>query len=187
MSISDFLKRLMLAGALSIGNGKASIMGRYNIVIVSLSSFVDLHHKLSEILGEEKLYEILKEVAFAGIKEAFSVLKPPSILLSDINNLIAFSDIFGIGKFEVIDIKEDEKDKTYIVKISNSPILEYAIKKYGKRSFASKIYMANIYGFFKYIFNLEPKIIEISDQVDRIPQCLFEVKIEKQTKVNGHA
>ncbi|MEM5813267.1 MAG: hypothetical protein QXS69_01725 [Candidatus Aenigmatarchaeota archaeon] len=167
MAISDFFKRMMLAGALSIENGRISVMGKYNIVFVEADSLAYLYQKVIEEIGEEKTEKILLEACKIAMEKVFKIFNIPTIEdLQDIKplkNLESFLDIYGLGKVEIKNVFRDEKSGNIILDIiiKNSPILEFSKNVFNGKSRVCILYKVNLYVWAKLFTNREVIVEEI--------------------------
>ncbi|MFH8132442.1 MAG: hypothetical protein QW321_02445, partial [Candidatus Aenigmatarchaeota archaeon] len=147
MGIAVMLKKLLLGRAFSAEEGRVTILGRYNVSLFESCSLAHLIQKIFETTGDKKAFEILievSEVAIGRIKEVFEIKS-----FTFVEKLLPLTDFYGIGKFSLIHKEENKRKIVYLIKVENSPLTEYAKKKWGKNSKVCKLIEANILSFFK--------------------------------------
>jgi predicted hydrocarbon binding protein len=177
MGITTILQKLLLGKAFTAENGRVTILGKVYITLIESSSFAYTIQKMFETLGDKKAFEIgLKSAEIAAEKFIRALGVKPSLALE---KLLPFTDFYGLGKLRVIQKTENSKKVIYLIKVENSPIVEYAKEKFGKSSKVCKVIEANITAALKIVYKKIPMVEETACYTKGAPYCVFRVEIYK--------
>ena len=167
------LSKLLLGRAFKLEDGNIVLLGKYYALLYEAKSMAMTMQMLYEEIGEERLFEILKEVgkvAYTQMKKAFGMEVPKQLLGPSIEMM----DILGWGKLEVVELKQ-EKKKVYIkFKILNSPVSRYAKEMYGKKSHSCILFTGIISGVLSVLFKKDITLKEIACVCKGAPYDMFE-------------
>ena len=178
MGIATILKKLLLGRAFSAEEGRITILGKYNVSLMESQGLATLLQLTHEALGEKKFFNIFVKATTISIDSVCRSLGiSPS--LQNLKKFLPFMDIYGWGKFTVIDRREDRNKLQFIIKLTNSPLTEYARKHFGKRSKVCIIFRSNLYAAFRYITKKPVKVEEINCYCKGAPACTFRITVEK--------
>ncbi len=178
MGIAGILKKLLLGRAFAAENGRITILGSYNVSLLESHGFAVFLQKLYEELKEKKFYKILKEVTTISIKEIYQSLGvTPSV--NELEKSLPFMDIYGWGKIALVNKGENKNSMFWLVKVTNSPITEYAKKMFGKKSEVCILYRSNFEAAFELALKKPIKVEEIACFCKGAPACTFRIEVEK--------
>jgi len=136
--LSSFLKKLLFARQFYMTNGKIEVLGKKQVMLPS-----DFILELQR-LEPELAYNAVKKVMMNDIKDYAAKLGTNSE--SMLKNIDDIFETFGLGKLEIINL--DNKKKTCIVRVHNSPLI---VNKKSEHNF--EITSAIIAGIFSFLFH----------------------------------
>ncbi|MEM7825905.1 MAG: V4R domain-containing protein, partial [Candidatus Aenigmatarchaeota archaeon] len=164
--------------AFSAEEGRVTILGKYNVSLMESCGLATLLQEIHQIIGEKKFFEIFLKSTKISIELIYRSLG----ITPSIENLIKslpFMDIYGWGKFTLIEQKEERNKMRWIVRVTNSPIVEYAKQHFGKNSNVCILYRSNLYIAFQLVFNKPVKVEETSCYTKGAPYCTFRIEVSK--------
>ncbi len=159
--LSPFLKKLLFARQFFIVDGKIEILGKKQVMLPS-----DFILELQR-LEPELAYNTVKKVMMNDIKDYATKLGANGE--SMIKNIDDLFETFGLGKLEIINL--DNKKKTCIVRVHNSPIMT---NKKGESNF--EITNSIIAGMFSFLFSKEVDTKQIKRAGRDFDYCEYIVK-----------
>lgn len=178
MALAGILKKLLLGRAFSAEEGRLTLLGKFNVCMYEADAFAYTIQKMSEEVGKEKTYKIFREAVKIATAHMVKVLglKPR---LEVIKKVMPFGEFYGWGKFEIRKFNYNDKIDVQIA-IINSPIVEYALKSYGKNSnICTTFYRGVFSGFFSLVTKKKLKIKEESCKCRGAPYCVFSIRGKK--------
>jgi len=181
MVLADVLKKLILGRAFKAEGGRIVILGQYNVSMVESNAMSYLIQKMYEELGKEKTFKIIEEcgkIATESALKSFNV--KPSLQL--FKNMLSFMDFYGWGKFEVVKLIEKGDKLITQIKLTNSPLVEYAKQKFGKNSRVCILFLGNFSGALQKLTGKKPRVKEIACYTKGAPYCLFEIIVPRMKK-----
>ena len=160
--LSSFLKKLLFARQFFMADGRIEILGKKQIMLPSdvISVLENINH--------ETAYNYVKNAIKKDIEDYAKKLgSREEGVLKNIGDIFG---TFGLGRLEIVNL--DNKKKSCIVKVHNSPLTEL---KNGK-SDSFKMTPAVISGVFSFLFNKEVDTKQTSAQYGNFGYCVYVVK-----------
>jgi len=169
----DIVKKLLFARQLNLEKGKISLLG-HTIVMVPVSSFIELRKQLSKIGAAALLYTACKESGLGymdTIIKKFSMKNPRELIEWGMNTI----SLAGWGSVDIINF--DEKSKRAIVRLNES---EFA-KNYGNsKEPVDDVFRAYCAATATVVFKTDMDVIEIKCLSMGNSVCEFIVKPAKE-------
>lgn len=178
MGIAIMLKKLLLGRAFSAEDGRMTILGKYDVTLYESKAWAFTVQKIYEKLGEKETFEIFYkagQIAFKQAEKAFNI-KISENLMKSFQPVMEF---FGWGKFIPIEFKHERGNFLVLVKLTNSPIVNYAKILFGKNSKVCIFFKAILSGVFSMIYKKRIMFEETACTTTGADACYFKGEFAK--------
>lgn len=134
------LTNLIVRKSLKIDNGYVKMFNKIDYIFFPASSMAEFLQKIGEDFGEEYQFELGYKAGFDGSKEMVDNL---GLLTKSVDiNLKIILKMFETLGFGLFDKKIFNVPKNKVLfHLTEHPVIEYARKKFGKKSFICPHYM----------------------------------------------
>lgn len=163
----------MVGKAFKAEEGRIKILGSFNAIMYEAEAFACTVQIMSETMGARKTYAIFREagkIAVANMIKTLGLQPKPQIFMK----FLPLSEFYGWGKFEIRKFQIENKINIEFA-IVNSPIVEYALKRYGRNSKVCNFYRGIVSGFLSVVFKKELDVQEERCMCNGFPHCPFRV------------
>jgi len=184
--LSPLLQKLLFVKQFSMGSGKIDLLGS-SYTMLDSSSLLALQN-----VDKTKMYSIAKSSTKAQVKsivdhaQVYKGIKDESLRNiaelgkkvgnSDQGMIKTIQDIFdlcGLGKLEISDL--NNKDKEATLKVHDSSLALAHVAKYKTKAKACAITAGTLAGVFTYLFDKNVECTEVKCKAEGQDFCVFEI------------
>ncbi|MCX7999404.1 MAG: hypothetical protein N3A69_10720 [Leptospiraceae bacterium] len=181
MGLALMLKKLLIGRAFSAEDGRMTILGKYDVTLYESKAWAFTVQKIYEKLGEKATFEIFYkagQIAFEQAEKTFKIKISENLM----RNFQPIMDFFGWGGFIPIEYVHEGDKLSIIVKLINSPVVEYGKILFGKNSKVCIFFRAILSGVFSMVYKKNVIFEEVACFNKGAEACFFKGRFKNEKR-----